>query len=324
MENKILEKALLILNDRRTKAVSENEMRIQEINIKVPQIKEINNMLFNTSKELIKIINSHENEEVKNEIIEQTKRNNLDAQILAENLLQENGYPSDYLNIHFNCQKCHDTGYNGNKFCECLQKLCGTLMAQEINSNSQLSLSTFGTFSLGYYKGDDYITMRKILNYAREYIRNFSSDSESILFFGKTGLGKTHLSLAIANVVIQKGYSVLYDSAINILRNIEKEHFSHEYTTEIADLVMDTDLLIIDDLGTEYETKFYSSTVYNIINTRLNKNKPTIISTNMDFEAIKRRYDERVVSRLTSMYTCLEFKGEDVRLQIKYKNVPNK
>lgn len=281
-------------------------------------------MLFNTSRELIKIMNSHESEEVKNEMIEQTKRNNLDAQILAENLLRENGYPADYLNIHFNCQTCHDTGYNGNKFCECLQKLCGILMAKEINSNSKLSLSTFGTFSLGYYKGDDYITMRKILNYAREYISNFSSDSESILFFGETGLGKTHLSLAIANVVIQKGYSVLYDSSINILRNIEKEHFNHEYTTEIADLVMDTDLLIIDDLGTEYETKFYSSTVYNIINTRLNKNKPTIISTNMNLEAIERRYDKRVVSRLTSMYTCLEFKGEDVRLQIKQRNVPNK
>lgn len=324
MENKILEKALLILNRRRTKAISENEMRIQEINTKIPQIKEINNMLFNTSKELIKIMSSGESEAVKNKMIEQTKRNNLDAQVLAENLLQKNGYPADYLNIHFNCQKCHDTGYNGNVFCECFQKLCGTLRAREINNNSKLNLSTFETFSLGYYKGNDYITMKKIFNYAIEYIENFSSDSKSLLFLGETGLGKTHLSLAIANVVIQKGYSVLYDSSINILRNIEKEHFNHEYTTEIADLVMDTDLLIIDDLGTEYETKFYSSTVYNIINTRLNKNKPTIISTNMNFEAIKRRYDERVVSRLTSMYTCLEFKGEDVRLQIKHRNVPNK
>lgn len=324
MDNKIMEKALEILNQRRIKAVSENDMRIQDINVKIPQIKEINNQLFNTSRELIKIISSSESQEVKDKMIEQTKRNNLDAQLLAEQLLQKNGYPADYLNIHFNCSVCNDTGYKDDKTCECLQKLCGILMAKKVNQNSKLELSNFNTFSLSYYSGNDFIMMKKILNHVRSYAENFSPDSDNMLFFGGTGLGKTHLSLAVASVVIQKGYSVLYDSALNILRNIEKEHFSHEYITEIADIVMDTDLLILDDLGKEHETKFYSSTVYDIINTRLNRNKPTIISTNMDFDAIKRRYDESVVSRLTSLYTCLEFKGDDVRLQIKHKTVPNK
>ena len=161
--------------------------------------------------------------------------------------------------------------------------------------------------------------MKKILEYTMQYAATFTPDSKSILMFGQTGLGKTHLSLAIANKVLEKGYGVIYDSAINILRSIEKEHFSHDHSSEMIDLVMDTDLLILDDLGTEYETPFYNATIYNIINTRLNRRKPSIISTNLDFSGISRRYDKRVMSRIISEYSCLEFKGEDVRLQ-KRKN----
>jgi DNA replication protein DnaC len=120
--------------------------------------------------------------------------------------------------------------------------------------------------------------------------------------------------------VLEKGYSVIYDSIINILRSIEREHFSREHSMDMINLVMDVDLLILDDLGTEYETAFYNSTVYNIINTRLNSGKPTIISTNLDFAGIRRRYEERVVSRITAVYTCMEFKGEDVRFQLKKQN----
>ena len=191
------------------------------------------------------------------------------------------------------------------------------LRTEELNANTKLVLSSFDTFQLSYYSGEDYFTMERIYNYAKDYANNFTPRSGSVLMFGPTGLGKTHLSLAIANQVIQKGFSVIYDSIINILRNIEKEHFSYEHSTDMLDLVMDTDLLILDDLGTEFETSFYNSTIYNIINTRLSASRPTIISTNMDFRAISSRYDERVVSRITSGYACLEFRGDDVRLQIK-------
>ena len=315
MENEIFDKAQSIMTNRRMRAISENEKRIREINEKLPQIKEINEVLYNTGKELIRIISEKGKEDVSVKI-EQLRQYNMGAQAMSRKILADNGYPEDYLDIHYTCPVCSDTGYNGSRFCSCFKRLCGKLSADELNKNAQLKLSGFDSFSLSYYKGDDYFTMKNIFEYAHQYAMTFSSDSGSIFMFGKTGLGKTHLSLAIANVVLEKGYSVIYDSAINILRNIEKEHFSREHTSEMIDLVMETELLILDDLGTEYETQFYNATIYNILNTRLNSGKPTIISTNLDFSGISRRYDERVVSRIVSAYKCLEFHGEDIRLQI--------
>jgi DNA replication protein dnaC len=299
------------------KAVSENDQRIDEINKKIPQIKEVNDALFNTGKELIQIISEKKSSDNINGKIEQLRQYNLGAQAMSRKLLEEHGYPADYLDIHYTCPKCSDTGYYNNRFCDCFKQLCGKLSADELNKNAQLKLSSFSSFSLSYYKGDDYFTMQKILEFTRQYAETFTPQAGSILMFGETGLGKTHLSLAIANRVLEKGFSVIYDSAVNILRNIEHEHFSREHSSEMIDLVMSTDLLILDDLGTEYETSFYNATIYNIINSRLNSGKPTIISTNLDFDGISRRYESRVVSRITAVYSCLEFKGEDVRLQMR-------
>lgn len=319
MNSEIYDKAMSVLVNRRARAVSENDMHIQEINSKIPQIHEINDVLFNTGKELIQIISEGNSADTQNKI-NQLRRNNLQAQEMSRKLLAANGYPEDYLDIHYTCNMCNDTGYCDGSYCDCLKKLCGRIAADELNKNAHLKLSDFDTFSLSYYNGDDYFNMQKILEFTKQYAETFNENSNSIFMFGKTGLGKTHLSLAIANSVLDKGYSVIYDSAINILRNIEREHFSREHSSDMIDLVMNTDLLILDDLGTEYETPFYNATIYNIINSRLNSGKATIISTNLDLAGIKRRYDERVVSRIISVYTCLAFKGEDVRLQIRQNN----
>ena len=321
MDSSIFDKAQSIMTSRRAKAESENEMRIAEINSRLPQIKEVNEALINTGRELIRIISEKKEGIDITSRIEQLRQYNLSAQEMSRELLVQNGYPSDYLDVHYTCPRCRDTGYYDGRFCDCFKKLCGKLSTDELNKNTNLALCSFDTFSLSYYNGDDYFTMKSILEYTMQFAETFTPDSGSIFMFGPTGLGKTHLSLAAANRILQKGYSVIYDSAINILRKIEKEHFSREHTSDMIDMVIDTDLLILDDLGTEYETQFYNATIYNIINTRLNSGKSTIISTNLDFAGIKRRYDERVVSRIVAAYTCLEFKGEDVRLQIKTKNM---
>ncbi len=315
MNSEIFDKAQSIISGRRLRAVEENERRIREINDKIPQIREINAELFNTGKELIGLIGDKNSNAA--DKIEKLRKYNLEAQKMSRTILVENGYPADYLDMHYTCEKCRDTGYCGSEFCDCLNQLCGKLSADELNKHAQLSLSSFDTFDLRYYNGQDRETMQRIFSFTKDYAENFKRDSKSILMFGRTGLGKTHLSLAIANTVLSKGYSVIYDSAVNILRKIESERFSRDSISETIDSVMNTDLLILDDLGTEYETPFFNATIYNIINTRLNSGKPAIISTNLDFEGIRRRYDDRVVSRIVAVYSCLEFKGEDIRLQIR-------
>lgn len=319
MENELFEKAQLIIKKRRIDAVAQNDARIEEVNKKIPQLKEVNDVLFNTGKELLSIISSGKSSEVQTKI-DELKEYNLGAQRMAKTLLRQNGYPEDYLDIHYTCPICNDTGFCNGRYCECLKKLHGKLSADELNKNAQLKLSSFDTFSLTYYKGEEYQVMKRILEFTEQYAHSFTPSSESILMFGGTGLGKTHLSLAIANKVLEKGFSVVYDSVINILRNIEREHFSRDHSSENIDLVMNTDLLILDDLGTEYETPFYNSTIYNIINSRLNSGRPVIISTNLDFRGLRNRYEERVVSRIVSVYKCLEFKGEDVRLQKRHND----
>lgn len=320
MDSFIFDRAQSIMTSRRAKAESENEMRIAEINARIPQIKEVNEAIINTGRELIRVISEKKEVDISSRI-EELRQYNLGAQDMSKKLLEQNGYPADYLDVHYNCPRCNDTGYFDGRFCDCFKKLCGKLSTDELNKNANLALCSFDTFSLSYYKGDDYFTMKSILEFTMQYAETFTTNSGSVFMFGPTGLGKTHLSLAAANRILEKGYSVIYDSAINILRKIEKEHFSREHSSEMIDMVIGTDLLILDDLGTEYETPFYNATIYNIINTRLNSGKPSIISTNLDFGGIKRRYDERVVSRIVAAYTCLEFKGEDVRLQIKTKNL---
>lgn len=145
-----------------------------------------------------------------------------------------------------------------------------------------------------------------------------------MLFYGRTGLGKTHLSLAIAHDVLGKGYEVIYDSIINLLEQVEREHFGRAQVDGIDTMAIlqSVDLLILDDLGAEFQSPFYVSAIYNIINTRLNRGLPTIISTNLEFIDIKKRYEERIVSRLFAVYETMHFIGSDIRLMKKKMQQP--
>ena len=134
---------------------------------------------------------------------------------------------------------------------------------------------------------------------------------------GTTGTGKTHLSTAIAKEVISKGYDVLYDSAQNIISEFENDRFHSGYgqTEQGARKYMECDLLIIDDLGTEFVNQFTISCLYNLINTRLNKGLCTIISTNLSPSEMSGKYEGRIISRIIgSDYRIMSFSGQDHRV----------
>lgn len=232
--------------------------------------------------------------------------------------IKENNIDISIIEPVFDCKICSDTGYNNGIICECVKKKAASLCYEELNKDVSLADYTFDKFCLDYYpdKTNDGENAReimtKICGFCVKYAAEFKHDSENLIFFGKTGLGKTHLSLAIANEVIKKGYNVVYGPISKIIGNIEKEHFSNSDNTTLTN-VLECDLLIFDDLGTEFTTSFVAASVFDIINSRILNKKPTIINTNLDFEELKKKYSDRIVSRICGNYRMLQFFGEDIR-----------
>lgn len=262
-------------------------------------------------------------------LLSQLKEKSLDLQKEFEDILSENGYSKDYLEPQYVCDKCNDTGYieanNKTVICECFKKLLSDTACEELNKISPLSLSTFDSFNLNFYSHNPdengnipYNRMIKIYDYCLSYAKNFNHNSKGILMKGNTGLGKTHLSLAIANEVIRKGYSVIYVSAPDILSKLEQEHFSYDYDKEqsLVRSLIECDLLIIDDLGTEFKSPYTSTAMYNLFNSRINSGKPVIINTNLNGAELERDYSQRFVSRVMATCDQLDFIGTDIRARL--------
>ena len=308
--NSTYAEARAILEKQRIRNEQELEKRRELLYARSERAKQLERNIAKTSIMTARIIFKGGN--VKEEM-EKLKTSNLKAQKELENIIAGFGFPSNYLEIWYKCEKCKDTGYADDRMCECMKKLCRNIEYQKLNETSPLELSSFDTFSLEYYsksssggKESDYVRMSRVLNMCRKYAGSFSNKSKSLLMQGGPGLGKTHLSLAIAREVIDSGYGVLYVSAPVILRQIEN--------------MLECDLLILDDLGTEYEKKFTVSAVYNILNSRMLTSKPTIISTNLSLGDIEKRYDIRTVSRIIGTMERIEFVGTDIRQKKKMQN----
>ena len=237
----------------------------------------------------------------------------LSAQQKRDALLAAQGLPIHYLQPDYSCEKCEDRGFSEGRLCDCVKKRACELSFAALNLKAPLADCGFDRFSLDYYNGDARPAMQTVVEYCRRYAENFEPGCGNLLLLGRTGLGKTHLSLAIAKEVITKGFSVIYGSALNVLHQVEREHFGREENGNTMDRLCGCDLLILDDLGAEYASPFITSAVYNVINTRLLEKKPLVISTNLSPAELERRYGERVVSRFISEYTPLQFAGEDVR-----------
>lgn len=254
------------------------------------------------------------------EQLQQLKRNNLMLQQEYVRLLQAEGFPADYLEPHYSCMECRDSGYVDGKMCTCMKKLLREESYRRLNALTPLSLSTFESFRLDYYstkpEGENQKSpraqMEGIFLNCRRYAEQFSPAAPNLILQGGTGLGKTHISLAIANEVIQKGFGVVYCSVNNLMTQLEREHFGKtDGDTEKS--LTECDLLILDDLGTEFRSSFSSAEIYNIVNTRLMMQKPTIINTNLTMQELEELYTKRFASRIMGSYARVPFCGKDNR-----------
>lgn len=316
-----LSKALQTLESRRNKAQRTQMARQLEVTEKLPIISKYQNQLSETGLSVVKAIGMGSDAQ---EYIKQLSELNLAIQKKIRQLLKENGYPEDYLEIPYTCKNCCDTGYKGGFVCECRKELLRQLAKKELASVSASDKCSFDNFNINYYPQpidpalgvSPQKRMNDIFEYCKCYAEDFDTESESLYMHGATGLGKTHLSLAIANVVAENGYRVIYDTAQNILSSLEKEKFSYAGSNEREKEILDCDLLIIDDLGSEFSTQFTVAAIYNIVNTRINRSKPVIISTNLTESELEAKYTQRITSRIIGNYVSLLFLGKDIR-QIK-------
>ena len=241
-------------------------------------------------------------------------------------LLASSGRPADALEPHFTCKKCQDTGTFEGHTCICVHKLMQKLRREEIESLSSLSISSFDTMELRYYPNtmDDKLGepvrsyMGSLLAELRAYAEEFDCSSESLMLFGNAGLGKTHAALAIAGIVLEKDFDVIYVSSPDFFSKLEALHFGADPGGEEETLLQTAagaDLLILDDLGTEFNSSFFLSTLYSLLNNRLGAHLPTIVTTNItDGALLEKLYTEKISSRLSAFVPCL-FAGQDIRSQ---------
>jgi len=251
------------------------------------------------------------------------EKQNTAAQAEQARLLRAHGFAPDYLQPQYICAECRDTGFMRGLRCGCFTKLLRSLAYQELSMDTPLERCTFESFRLDVYSMEpDPATgviprdnMERVLDYCMKYAANFAPHAKSLLFTGPTGVGKTHLSLAIAGAVLGQGYTVIYGSAQNLLGRLQRERFAAfgEQSDETERSLLECDLLILDDLGAEHSTEFTRSCIYNIVNTRMMASKPVIVSTNFSTAQLNSGYGERVTSRVLGNYTVLRFFGSDIR-----------
>ena len=298
------------------KARQEADSRRQEIYARIPEIRQIDSLLGGTGREIMGIIISGKDGTQKK--IAMLKERN--SKLLAQRgeLLRQNGYPEDYSDIRYECDKCADSGYSDGKMCECMKRALVLAGYESSGLGGLIRSQSFDNFSLDYYKvgGGNADMMQMFVTALRGFAEGFSADTyRNYLLMGGTGLGKTHLSTAVAKTVIDRGFDVLYVTAVGMLGDFEDKRFGNGEGTKSTDRYYGADLLIIDDLGTEVVNQFTLSCLYDVINSRINNRKCTFINTNLNKKEIEAKYSERITSRLFGEYYPLLFVGTDIRKQ---------
>lgn len=308
-----------IKRELRAKMLSERRLEVYK---KVPRIKQIDALLKGTAASVMKI--ALENGNNPEDALKQLKEKNLSLQRERKELLIKNNIPADFLDDKPQCSVCSDMGYIGSNPCRCLKHAYQDKLNKQLSTMLPINDQNFQSFKLDFYPQtiDARIgisareNMRKNFERCRKYASKFNKNSKNLLFYGSTGLGKTFLSTCIAKVVTEAGFSVAYDTTANIVTNYETIKFNGvdiEKAREAITKYEKADLLILDDLGTEFSTPFTISVIYSLLNNRLMSHKPMIISTNLLPNELAKHYSDAIASRINGEFIPIRFIGDDIR-----------
>ena len=322
-DGKLLARARAQLDLIRSDNQAEHQRRLSLVYARVPEIQRMDEAMRRQMTELVRLTISHPAD--LKERLAALEKDNLDIQVRRAELLVENGWSVEYLDDIYSCPKCRDSGVYEGGVCSCLEKLYNKELTKELGTLLQHRDESFARFDLNYYDAapvngvSPRETMTMVLGACRKFADNFPAVSANLLFQGGTGLGKTYLSACIARVVAAKGYSVCYDSAAAALEAFEVQKFSRDpEASEAANArvrrMLDCDLMILDDLGTEMVSSISTSALYTLLNTRLVNGNKIIISTNCSDEELQKKYTPQIYSRIKGEFLRLPFVGRDIRL----------
>ena len=303
-------------DEKRLRAARDLRERRERIEREVPRLKEIEDEIAGLSvSEAIARINGSALPGSFREKLSSLRREKAEV-------LSRAGYSAADLTESFECSKCSDTGYAGNELCTCFKAKITDVLYDQSNLKEILKEENFRNFSFRYYpEGDSLSSAQAAASRAKSFVAGFSSSDENLFITGATGVGKTFLTNCIAKELLDKGYFVVYLSAIRLFDILSDATFgtgqagaggaSSEF---IRKHIYDCDLLIVDDLGTEMVNSFTATQLFNCINERILRKKHTIISTNLSLKQLQENYSERIVSRIANKYTFIRLLGNDIRM----------
>ena len=320
MSNEIYKKILKKYEQTRSRREIELNERTQAIYESIPEIKDADVAISKLGiKAALHVLQTGEDLDVADSMEE--------MRLVKMSHLINNGYPSDYLEMEYDCYLCNDTGYlEDASMCSCFKQKLAVEYYVMSNLDAVLKRENFETFDINIFSDDEYPresispreNMKEIYEESKNFVLNFEDETYNLLFYGGTGLGKTFMSNCIAKALLDRGYTVVYQTAYNILDILEKYRFRKDETAlskERYDYIFEADLLIIDDLGTELSNSFTNAEIFNIVNSRSISGKKTIISTNLTPKEISETYTDRVFSRILDKFIPFRFFGPDLRWQ---------
>lgn len=296
------------------------KQRREEIKNLYPEILDIENSIQKLSLGLSLAVLKSDNPD---KTLEEYKDKILDLRAKKYEMLVSKGYDPQYLNLHYRCPNCKDTGFIGTERCKCFKEKAIKLYYKNSDLEDTLREKNFNNFNINLFPshkiGDEKYSPRKnmenILNFIlQDYLPNFKNNNTNLLFYGNPGSGKTFLSYCIAKSLLDSGYLVVYKTSDELINNLRTIRFNND--SKLEDLLINCDLLIIDDLGAEQKNHFVITELFNLINKKLLKKKNMMISTNLSLADITKIYSERICSRLLGDFKLFKFYSEDIRIKL--------
>ena len=303
----------------------EYEIKLNEVYAIFPEVREIDDEISSLAvKHAARIIREGITPE---QAVADVQKEKSALESRRSSILRDASYTENFL-PHYDCDICNDTGFVDGQKCKCYMEIMKKLMLSNVNGAKTIIFDfekdTFDNFSFEWYSKEivdskinisPYENIKSVYKVCRDFCKNFNSETQNLYFYGSSGTGKTFLASCIANELVSAGHNVIYQSAYKLFQFMEDYKFCRiDRENPLYDNIYNCDLLIIDDLGTEFSTAYTCSVLFDILNSRLLNGKSTIISSNLNLGNLEKKYTDRVHSRIVGNFEMLRFLGDDIRI----------